>query len=183
MLAGDGGSLEFEIVESVAYPVDLVYRTFRDRLPELAAYIPNVESIAVLEREQTTHGVRLVNQWRLEPKDTVPRIARPFVKKEWLAYLDHADWHDGERLVRWRFESSFLSRAVSVHGTDHFRPKDGGATEMALAGTLSIDLSKVRGIPRMFHRFAPSVERFLFGQVRPNLVAVVRGLSSFLDAQ
>lgn len=53
--------------------------------------------------------------------------------------------------------------------------------EVVLTGSLRIDLSKVRGVPRIAHRFAPKVEKFVLGLVRPNLVEVTKAVGRFLD--
>ena len=47
----------------IAYPREQVYLTYRDRMSEIAAFIPDVREIIVHAREDTDHGVKLHNEW------------------------------------------------------------------------------------------------------------------------
>jgi hypothetical protein len=172
--------MEFEVGDLIHHPLEQVYLAYRDRLLELVPFLPNVDSVEILEREPVTDGVRLLNRWRVS--GSIPRVARPFFSEQMTTYLDHARWRDAERLVEWRFEIGVVPEAVDCRGTNRFRPGAApGTTEVSLAGRLAIDLAKVRGVPRLFHGLAPRVEEFILGRVRPNLVAVSRAVGKLLD--
>ena len=99
-----------------------------------------------------------------------------------MTYRDHARWVDADSLVRWRFEVGLFPDAVDCSGVNYFRAGPGAAvTEVTLTGRLQIDLSRVRGVPRLLHRFAPKVEQFVLRLVRPNLVEVTKAVGQFLD--
>ena len=49
----------------LTHPLEVVFEAFRDRLPELVSYLPAIESIETIEREELGPGrVRLVNVWQ-----------------------------------------------------------------------------------------------------------------------
>ncbi|MFH1130785.1 MAG: hypothetical protein V1754_05580, partial [Pseudomonadota bacterium] len=84
--------MDFRIVEKVGHPLKDVYLTYRDHLSELAPYLPNVDKIEAVEREESEGQVKLVNRWHVSA--AVPRVLRPFFRTEQLSYLDHAVWKD-----------------------------------------------------------------------------------------
>jgi hypothetical protein len=173
--------MDFKIAEVVHHPLERVYRTNRDHLADLVPYMPNVDSIEVLEQHETQGGIRHVYRWKVS--GAVPRTVRPFFSDKAMTYLDRNEWFDAATRVDWRFEIGVFPEAVSCHGSNYFTPGNApGTTEIALTGHLGIDLAKVRGVPRFLHGLASSVESFVLGQVRPNLVAVAVALGKFLDA-
>ena len=109
--------------------------------------------------------------------------ARPFFKRDRLSYLDYASWIDAERCVEWQFEVGVFPDAVKVQGVHHFTPEGESSTSVLFTGDVSVDLSRVRGIPRFLHRLQPKVERYLLGQVKPNLAAVTNAVTALLDGQ
>jgi hypothetical protein len=101
-----------------------------------------------------------------------------------LTYLDHATWIDDATRVDWIFEIGVVPDAVDCRGSNYFNVGAApGTTEVALTGIIAIDLSRVRGVPRLFHGLAPRVEGYLIERVRPNLVAVARAVGQLLEAE
>jgi len=172
--------MEFKTSEIIKHPRDMVYSTYRDHLTELVPYLPNVETITTLKREETPRGVQLVNQWKIS--SAIPRAIRPFFPDKMMSYLDRANWNDEALCVDWVFEVGLFPEAVDCHGTNFFiEGKAPGTTEVALGGCLNIDLLKVRGIPRFLKGLAPTIENALLTQVRPNLIAVCQAVGRHLD--
>jgi hypothetical protein len=173
--------MQFKIAEVVRHPLEKVYRTNRDHLVDLVPYMPNVDSIEILEAGETANGIRRVYRWKVS--GAVPLAVRPFFSDKMLAYIDRNEWFDDARRVDWRFEIGMFPEAVSCHGSNYFtaaRAPD--STEIALTGHLDIDLAKVRGVPRFLHGLASTVETFVIENVRPNLVAVAVAVGKYLDA-
>ena len=173
--------MQFKIAEVVRHPLEKVYRTNRDHLVDLVPYMPNVDSIEILEAGETANGIRRVYRWKVS--GAVPLAVRPFFNDKMLTYLDRNEWFDDARRVDWRFEIGMFAEAVSCHGSNHFTAGPApDTTEIALTGRLDIDLGKVRGVPRFLHGLASTVENFVLENVRPNLVAVAVAVGRFLDA-
>ncbi len=174
--------MDFEITEIIHHPTEEVYLTYRDRLPSLVPYLPNVDEVEVVEREELDQGPRLLNRWCVT--GSIPRSVRPFFKGKRLTYLDHARWSDEESLVRWSLEIGLFPDAVGCGGTNFFRQGSSpGTTEVSLTGALTVDLSKVAGVPRFFHGLAPKIESFVLDRIRPNLSSVTRAVEQYLDAE
>jgi hypothetical protein len=172
--------MEFKIIELLKHSPDKVYQTYRDRLPDLVPYLPNVDVIERLERQETPGGVKHVFRWKVS--GAIPRAVRPFFSDKMMTYLDRNEWFDEVKRVDWRFEIGIFPDAVDCHGTNFFTAgKEPGTAEIALTGFLNIDLAKVKGVPRLLHGLASTVEKFLLDQVRPNLMAVTKAVGQYLD--
>ena len=67
--------MDFEVVDYLPFPLERVYPTMRDKLPDLVPYLPDIKSITVVEREDLGEGrLRLVSQWMAENR--IPRASR-----------------------------------------------------------------------------------------------------------
>lgn len=164
------------------HPLDLVYRTYRDRLPEIAPLIPDIREIRTLSREEVPGGLRLLNLW-VSDKD-VPRVAASVVKPEWLRWEDRAVWDDAQRQVAWRITVAAFPERVTCSGTNAFFADGPDRTRVALRGDLHIDLHRLPGVPSFLAQtVGKAVERFVVELVTPNLVRVNASLEQFLDAQ
>ena len=75
----------------LTHPALLVFETLRDKTPDLVAFVPNIEAVEVLERREEPPVVHLYNRWQGAEGD-VPKVARPFVKKELISWNDRAAW-------------------------------------------------------------------------------------------
>ncbi len=163
----------------IHHPVDAVYQVYRDRLPEIAAYLPDVARIVVREREDTGNGPKLLNEWFADP--SIPQIAQRFIKDDMKRWLDHATWHDDERYVAWVIELPSFGEQVVCSGRNSFFA-DGKGTRVVLDGDLQIKVTKVPGLPRMMVRkVVPKVEEFVVKLITPNLEQVNRSLEQFMD--
>ena len=172
--------MDFNVPQTINHPLDMVYVAYRDRLADMVPYLPNVDELRVESREQTERGIALVNFWKVS--GGLPRAVRPLFKEGAMTYLDHADWDDAEQRVRWWFEMGMFPEAVDCRGVNYFRPgPTEGTTIVELTGALTVDLAKVRGVPRFLRGLAPKVESFVIGRVKPNLTSVGAAVGRFLD--
>ena len=82
--------------------------------------------------------------------------------------------------VAWRIETHAFSEAVKCEGTNTFVER-GGETLFEIRGSLRIDASKIRGVPRLLvSTVNRAVEELLGSRIRPNLLDVSAGLTRYL---
>jgi hypothetical protein len=163
------------------HPLATVYATYRDRMPEIAAYMPDIDRIEVRSRAQGPKGPRLLNVWHA--KNNIPKVAQGIVKPEWLYWEDHAEWDDQNTWVDWTLIVPTFREGVKCSGRNQFIA-DGAGTRVLLTGDLQIAIRDVPGVPRLLAgRIAPKVEEFIVKLVTPNLERVNDSLGAFLDAQ
>ncbi len=164
----------------ITHPRELVYHTYRDRLPELVEMLDNIESMEELERREEGDTTHLLNEWKAQGE--IPKIAQRWIKPEMLRWKDRATWHAQEWTVDWAFEMAFLTDRVTVQGKSFYRELGPSRTSLELRGELNIDAMGLPGMPRLIARKAgPVVERFVLALVQPNLVKTAQALQRFLD--
>lgn len=174
--------MKLEADARIAFPREMVYAAYRDRLPEMVPYLPNVRAIRVESRDDYPEQGRteLVNVW--EANAEIPKILGSFVKPDALAWTDRATWHQGAWTCDWRIEPRVFTQSVKCWGTNTYR-EDGEATILEIRGELEID-AKGLGVPRMLAgKVAPAVEKFIVNLIKPNLVSTADGLEQYLKQQ
>jgi hypothetical protein len=172
---------QLDIRDTIHFPRDLVFQVYRDRLSDLGAYLPNIESITVERRTVRDDGsIELVNRWQAA-RTEVPAVIRPFIKPEMLQWYDYATWDSKGHVCRWRTEMVLLHGAITSEGVNYYRAIDDSTMEVHLTGTIRVEASKIPGVPRlMAGKVASAVESGVLKVTEPNLRAVSRGLEQFL---
>lgn len=164
----------------IKHPRAMVYEAYRDRLPEIAPYIPDIREIRVESREESEGAIKLHNVWIADRE--VPAYARAFLKPEMLQWDDLADWRDAESCVHWKLRLRVFTESVTCGGTNSFVDAGDGTTKVRLDGDLDIDVKKIPGVPRMLAGgIKPKVEKFIVSLITPNLKQVNESLQQFLD--
>ena len=147
------------VEDVIAYPQDAVYATQRNKMSELAEFLPNIDDIRVLEREDVEGCVRIVNLWKAAASD-VPRVIRPFVKPDMLQWHDYAEWNDEGHFCTWRLEIGFFTEQVDVRGKTSFIPVGDSSCKCIVDGELTVDHKNLPGVPRLLaKKLVGEVER------------------------
>ncbi len=170
-----------DIKADATLPFDrtLVFETYRDQLPELTDYLPNIRSIRVLERKELDRGdVELVNEW--VGGGDIPAIARSVIKESMLRWTDYATWHADDFTCDWRTETHAFTEAFTSGGTNRYVATADGA-RLEIRGTLRCDSSKIPGVPRFMQaKVNRTVEALLARQIAGNLQQVAKGVTRWL---
>lgn len=176
--------MDFEFTATIAATPQQTLVLIRDRLPELAEYLPAIETISEISREEEAPGrIHCSRQWQGNPK-LLPAFARPFATRAMLSWKDHALWLSDELCVHWRFEPARFQKLFKCSGSNYIEPGDDGGTNFRVTGSLVIDPNNVPGVPRILARkMVPRLERWAVGRIRPNLLAVPNGVNAFLAAE
>ncbi|MBI4957671.1 MAG: hypothetical protein HY908_37035 [Myxococcales bacterium] len=163
----------------LSFPLERVFRTYRDRLPELTPYLPNIRSIEVKSRREAGGVVELVNEWA--GGADIPKVARAILSESMLRWTDFATWHESTFTCDWRTEVHAFPGAVKSSGRNVYLPTERGV-RLEIRGDITCDASKVPGVPRIFARAVNgAVEKILVGAIKPNLVAVAEGVGKLLE--
>lgn len=166
----------------VPFRLPEVFRAYRDNLPELVEYLPNVKSIEVESRTEDGSVVKLVNVWHAG--GDIPVSIRKFLGENMLSWHDYATWDEAGWTCHWTIETHSFREAVQCTGENRFVELDGDRTRLEIKGDLRIDLKKVRGVPSMVAgSLGRTVEQFLVKQITANLGDVSDGLSRYLGAR
>ncbi|MEW5847225.1 MAG: SRPBCC family protein [Myxococcota bacterium] len=172
----------FQVETRIPHPLSDVYTAYRDQLPELGKYIPNVKSIEVVERKEEGNTVKLLNRWRA--KAEVPGPLKSMITEDKLSWMDHATWNDERKHCAWSLEITAFKDAVTCRGETRFYD-EGAHTRMVIAGDLQVDATKTGlPVPRLLAgSIGKAVETFAVALIKPNQEEVGRALGKFLSAK
>lgn len=177
--------MKLEADARIPFPRETVFKTYRDRLPELVPFLPNVRSVEVQAREEAVGGnparLNMVNLWRANAD--IPKILQGFVSSEALAWIDRAEWDGDAWCCHYRIEPKVFTDNVRCEGINTYRA-DGDHTVLEMRGDLTVDAKGIPGVPRLLaSTVSPAVEKFVVSLIRPNLLSVAEGLERFLEAE
>lgn len=177
--------MKIEANATIAFPRELSFQTYRDHLPDLVPYLPNVKRIDVKEDESNAGGVasrtRKLNIWHA--KADVPTIAQSIIKPEMLSWEDHAVWDESAWTCEWKVKPAFFAEAIRCEGKNQF--VDQGTTcVLQIRGDLEIDATRIKAIPRLLAgTIGPAIEKFVVALLTPNLTSVSKGVEQYLRAK
>jgi hypothetical protein len=166
---------------TVHHPRPLVFQALRDRLTEVAQFIPNVTAIDPIERvEQGPGKHRIVNVWHGE--GSIPAVARRFVKPDMLKWTDRASWDEDTWTCDWEQETAFFTDRVSCSGQNRFVELEPDVTRIEIRGQFALSLKGLPGLPGpLARRATPAVERFIVAMITPNLQKTSSAAEQLLD--
>jgi hypothetical protein len=164
----------------IRHPRERVFRAYRDELPKIAAYMPNVKQVVVESRAESPGVVAMHNVWY--GKGEMPKVAQSVLKPEILLWDDWATWHEAQSYCEWRIGLRVFNEKFSCSGTNHIRA-EGAYARVELRGDLQIDLRDIPGVPRLLAgTLRPQIEALIVKMIRPNLEETNVALGRYLDA-
>lgn len=173
--------MRLDVSVEIPYPREEVFKVYRDKLPDLVPYLPNVRGIVVQSRSDEGPTTKLLNRWK--GGGEIPGVVRKFLSEDLLEWDDHATWHLDQFTCDWRTVVPAFKDAVDSSGMNRYEDL-GGRTRVVITGQLNVDAGKVKGVPRLLAgTVSPAIEAFLVNAIKPNLVAVSKGVEKFLQAQ
>lgn len=174
--------MELNASSLIRHPLPEVYKAYRDELPDIAHFIPNVKEVRVLSREDRPGGVKLHNLW--VGRGEIPKVAQGIIKPDMLNWDDYAEWDDGTTSCQWEIKIRVFTEKFSCRGQNRISAEGPGQSRVTLSGKLEIDLRDIPGVPRIFaSRIAPQVEAFIIALIKPNLEQVNVALGKYLDSR
>jgi hypothetical protein len=170
--------MEIHIDVPLPFPRASVFATYRDRLAELRAFLPNIRALEIKERVEDGDEVRLVNHW--VGGGEIPQVARSFLKESMLSWTDHATWSRARWRCDWRTDVHAFPGALLSSGYNAFVEVPAGC-RIEFRGELTCDASRVPGVPRLLARsINGTIEKIFVGKIGENLVAVSEGIGKLL---
>ncbi len=164
----------------LSFPRAIVFATYRDLMPEVTPYLPNISSIVVQERTGDGARFHLVNVWTA--KADIPSVARKFLKDEMFAWTDSADWDPSTWTCRWRIETHAFPGLVECSGTTSFA-ESGGQTEVEIRGDLILHLEKAH-VPRLLAgTVRPHIEKIIVNSLKPNMLSTGEAVAKYLASK
>lgn len=141
----------FRALVLVRQPPPLMWRTVRDRLPDLVPRIDDVDRITVLEREESDGDVHLVNEWWASQRVPEP-IGRALGISE-IGWIDRCEWTATDLVARWTIQPHVLREHITCQGTTSYEPAMGGrGVRVTVEGTFDLAPGALSGLASALER-------------------------------
>ena len=166
----------------IPFPRLRVYQAYRDELPVLVEFLPNVRSIEVRSRQDDGPRVELVNVWH--GGGDIPAAVRTVLSESMLSWTDYASWDQDAWTCKWRIETHSFKEAVACSGENSFIELGGDRTRLEIRGQIAIDMKHVKAVPSFLAgSLGRTVEQFLVKQITGNMTSVSDGITRYLRAR
>ncbi len=169
-------------VSVLKHPLESVWVTIRDRLPEVVPLLDDIESVTVESRKEFPDGqVHLVNIWKANPK--LPAIVKGYIKTEMLAWTDRAEYRQQSHECVWKMEPHFLAERIKCSGVTRYEPAMGGrGTRVTFESDLVLSLHNLAGVPSILEGpIANAVELFVAALLPKNFRKLLEAAGTLLS--
>lgn len=171
--------MKLDVSVEIPFSREKVYACYRDKMADLVPYLPNVRGITVSSRTDEGPVTKLVNRWK--GGGDIPAVVRKFLPDSALEWDDYATWKADVFTCDWSNVVLAFKDAVKAVGHNQFEELGPNRCRLVIQGDLEVDAAKIRGVPRILAgAIGPQVEKFLVATIRPNLVAVSKGVERYL---
>jgi hypothetical protein len=147
---------------AISHPAQKTFEVLRDQQAELAQrYLPNIDSVEVLEREENPPHIRLYNRWQGSTGE-VAKVIRPFISRELTCWFDDATWDSSSLSCQWRIQSAKAKEVFECSGSTRIVPEGDDRCTFELVGELQVHPEKVPGVPGFLARkVREPIEKFV----------------------
>jgi hypothetical protein len=171
--------MDLHVDAPIPFPRDVVFACYRDDIPKLLKYLPNVRAIDVKSRKDDGPVAEVVNDWR--GGGDIPAAIRAVLSESMLAWTDYATWDAAKYRCDFRTETHFMTDAIDCKGSIVFLEDGPGKTLVQVRGKLEVDGKKIRGVPGFLGgKLGKAVEEFLGGKIQPNLAETAKAVTLHL---
>lgn len=174
----------FSALVVVRQPVDSLFATVRDRLPELAPMVDDVASIIELDRETIGEGrIRLTNEWQSTQR--VPDLLAKALGTSQVGWIDRNEWDTAGRVCRWRIEPFVLPEHIECGGITAYEPAMGGrGTRVTFSGDFNLAPGALGGLAAALERpISAFVESIVTTLIPRNSRKVIEAAAELLAAE
>ena len=172
----------FQSLAVVRQPVELVWETVRDRLPELGHRVDDIESITLLERTALDDGTtRLVNEWKTSR--SIPQVLAKSLDTSEVGWIDTAVWDPATMTCRWSIEPTVLTGQIRCQGTTSYESAMGGrGSRVGFEGTFDLAPGALSGLAKPLERpMTAFVESIVSTLIPTNLRKIVEGAAQLIS--
>jgi hypothetical protein len=173
---------QFKTLVVLKHPRELVWTTMRDKLPELAPLLGDIENVITEQRDEQSGGrVLLVNLWSAKP--VIPSALQGIVNSSMLRWTDHADYDVQKWECRWRIEPHFARERTQCTGVTRYEPALGGAgTRVTFEGSLEVNAHGLPGVPAFLEStVGAAIESFIATLIPGNFRKLTIALGTHLE--
>lgn len=174
----------FKSLVVVKQPVDGLWETVRDRLPELVPMLDDVAAVTVLDREELGPGrIRLVNEWRSAQR--IPEVVAKAIHATEIGWIDRNEWDSTDHVCRWSIEPLVFQEHITCSGTTTYLPAMAGrGSRITFEGTFDLARGALSGFASALERpVSAFVESMVTTLVPKNARGVIEAAATLLETE
>ena len=161
-------------------PIEKVWAAYKDKLLDIKDYMPEVEEIKILEREENGQITNQVNEWTLAASD-IPSSIKKFVPPGLLKFTDTAKWNSDAMTCEFVNIPSDGSGLYKISGFNTFL-QSGSVTTLTMSLNIEFDAGKIPGVPKFLAKtIMPQVEKLLAQSIAKNLEGTANAVVKFVE--
>ncbi len=169
--------MKFTVSDPVPLSAEDTFKLLRDEMTALVPFMPDTESIEVVERHEEEGEVRLVNRWRVSNKG-VPGPLQKVITPELLSWLDHATWRSDTLAGTWRLEATG-GALYSCTGVTAVSARGEHAT-LSITVDLEVYPERIPGVPSFVAKALRSqIEKFLGDLLSQNMRQLAQSITHY----
>lgn len=157
-----------------------VFAAYRDEIVRVLEFLPSVRVVEVKAWRADGAVVEQIREWH--GGGEVPAAVRGIVTQSMLGWNDHTVWDAEAFVCDWRAESHKFAEAVRCRGRTSFLEEPAHHTLLDVRGAVDVNGRRFPGVPSYLAvSVGRSVEEFLVGRIRANLVETARWFEKYRD--
>lgn len=172
---------EFKSLIIVKHPIDRVWETIKERMPELAEKLPDIKEVVVKSSRESDGGkVDLITFWKADIK--IPSMLHSIVDPSTLSWTDEAYWLPRQRECHWKIQTHFLEGRVECSGLTTYEPAMGGkGTKIVFSGSLDISTAGL-SVPKLADKkMADTIEPLVGSMLIRNFRKVTEAIPEVMN--
>ena len=130
--------MDFTCTETLKYPLPLVWATLRDRLPEIAEMLDDIEYVKVDKRsKKDTKSIHVISTWQADPP--LPAFLKGFITPDMLRWTDDAVWKNDTTTCDFAIITHY--KVEDIYCAGHIQCEEiskGKGTRITYSGILTI---------------------------------------------
>ena len=172
--------MRLEHSDIIAAPRDRVYEIVKNELAQVAAYLPNVREIKVIERSALdAKRTLIINKWFA--RANMPALVQKFMSEDLFSWKDTATWDDDKFEVEYFLESTVGKDIYDARGRNYFKAIGDDKTELTLTCEVIIYPDKIPGVPKLIaKKVQPVIEQVIEKIIESNLTTLGAGIKEYL---
>lgn len=175
---------QFQALAVVKQPVDVMWVTVRDRMPELGAMVEDVESITLVERTDVGEGrVRLVNEWQAAQR--IPELLAKPLNVSTVGWVDTAEWDTATMVCTWSIQPFVFPDHIDCRGTTTYEAAMGGrGTRVTFQGSFDLAPGALGGLAKPLERpVGAFVESIISTMIPKNTRKIIEAAAAQLTTE
>ena len=167
----------------IKHPIESVWFTMRDELPNLINLLEDIESITVqLYKNKNSAITEVVNVWAASPK--LPKVLSKKLDPKMFIWTDYAKWNNDKLECVWRIVPHHFSDKANCAGSTKFENALGGrGTKVTFSGNIDWNNQNHAGLSGILEdAVRKGIEVFVQSLIPKNFRKITGAVSTHLDS-